>query len=167
MLAAPAACDREDLGSDDHAARALHVARDLPEGEDGLACGHGLAGHVDRHAPLQRGVLRVAQHTGGSHDLLLGHPGDLGDALGVELGGALGKLLEAVAPLVDELVIVEVFLDDDLHHAEGQRRIGAGTHTQMQLGLRGKPGDLRIDCDDLHAALHEVDDPVTVEALEV
>lgn len=37
----------------------------------------------------------------------------------------------------------------------------------MQLGLRGKPGDLRVDCDDLHAALHEVDDPVTIEALEV
>ena len=37
----------------------------------------------------------------------------------------------------------------------------------MQVGLGGKPRDLGVDRDDLHATLHEVDDPVTVEALEI
>ena len=105
-LAAPAACNREDFGGDDYAARALHVARDLPQGENRLASGHSLARHVDGDAPLQRGVLRVAEHAGRGDDLVLGDPGDLGDALDVELGGAGSEFIEAVTPFLDELVIV-------------------------------------------------------------
>ena len=37
----------------------------------------------------------------------------------------------------------------------------------MKLGLRREPGYLRIDGDDFHAALHEVDHPVAIEAFDV
>ena len=37
----------------------------------------------------------------------------------------------------------------------------------MKLGLRREPGYLRVDGDDLHAALHKVDHPMTIEAFNV
>ncbi len=51
-----------------------------------------------------------------------------------------------------------------MHHADGQRTVGAGTHCQMNVGLVGGARAIRIDDDELGAALlglhgvgHDVD----------
>ena len=64
-------------------------------------------------------------------------------------------------------MVVEIFIDDDLDHAEGKSRVGAGAQLQVDVGVCGKPGDARLDGDELAAELHGVGDPVSHEEVGV
>ena len=94
-------------------------------------------------------------------------PGDFGDLFDGIFRRALFQLVKAVAPFLDELMIVEVFLDDHVDHAEGERRVGAAANLKPKVGLRGEPSELGIDDDQLAATLHAVDHPVPQVAVGV
>ena len=75
---------------------------------------HGKRGGTLRHAPRRRpDVLRI--------DL-----GDFGHAVHRIRAHALSQLFEPVAPVLDELVVVEVFLDDHVQKSQRQRPVRAG-----------------------------------------
>ena len=71
-----------------------------------------------------------------------------------------------MAPLVHELVVVEILLDDHVDHAERERRVGTGTDLQEQVGMLGHLTVARIDDDELRAALlHVLERPLPVQKL--
>ena len=109
--------------------------------------------------------LRV--EAGNLNEQVLVDPADLGDLARRVLLHALGQLVETVAPLLDELVVVQVLVDDDVEHAQRQRRVGAGAQAQPVLGLRREPGELRVDNDQLAPALHRLDQPVAQERIGI
>ncbi len=80
---------------------------------------------------------------------------------------ALGQLLEAVAPAVNEVVVVQVLVDDDVENGECQSGIGSGFELDNLLGTRTNPSHARIDRDELGSAFHEVDDDVSVESVGI
>ena len=138
--------------------------RDVGDGERSL---HGSDLHVDGEAPLDGAGLGSSEHAGSIVDLLLGDPADLRDLVGRVVLQALDELVEAVAPVVNEVVIVQVLVDDDAQHAHGERAVGAGANLDPDVGLRGEPREGRIHDDELRAHAHEVDQPVADEAVGV
>src|SRR5690242_3212839 len=54
--------------------------------------------------------------------------------------------------LLDEIAIVQVLLNDDVHHAESERGVGSGDGLQVQVRALRAQGLLWIDGDDLRAA---------------
>lgn len=163
----PAVVVRQDRGRRNHAARHVDVAGDLEERRKRLARGDGLLAHVGRDAPLHDPAICLGHHAGNLGDPVLGYPGDLLGTLEGVGCDRLGELLETVAPLLDEIVIVDVLLDHDAQHAHGQCGIRARTYGQEDLGLGAQPGHLGIDGDDLGAALHAVGHPVTVQSVGI
>ena len=166
-LSAPAGCVAEDGYRGDDAARYVDVARDHENGGDSLACGQGFLGHVDREAPLQRCCFRLADHACGFDDVLFGNPRDLGYAADGVFGGACLELIESVAPLVDEVVVAEVFFEEDVEDAQGESGVGSGADSKVLSRIAREPGDFGVDVDDLGAALHHVNHPVPVPTFVV
>ena len=121
---------------------------------------------VERHAPLDGGGLRCGVGARHALHVLLGHPGPLAQVVQVHLRHALAHGFQAVHPLVAEVLVVELLVADDLQHGHGQRAVAAGTHAQPVLAGAGRePRELRVHHGHLHAALHEVGDPMAVEAV--
>ena len=85
--------------------------------------------------------MSVREHAGSSDDLLLGNPGHLLNLIEGELAGALGQLVKAVGPALDEVMVVEVLVNDDLDHREGESSVGARAQLQVDVGVRSRlPG---------------------------
>ena len=54
---------------------------------------------------------------------------------------------------VDVVAIDEILLDDDMHHGEGQRRVGPGPDWNMPVGQPGRARPHRINDNQLGARL--------------
>ena len=162
LLDAPA-CLTDDVATGD-----VQIAGDAPQRRHGVR-GLLTAGLlVKGDAPLDGGGLGGGVAARDALHVLLGDPGPLAQLVEVHPRDALAYGLETVDPLVAEVLVVELLVADDLEHGHRQRTVTAGAHAQPVLaGLCGDPGEFRVDDRDLHAALHQVGDPVAVEAVGV
>ncbi len=95
------------------------------------------------------------------------HLRDLGDPLDRVRAHPVGKLLEPVAPALDEVVVVEVLAYDHVQKPQRKRAIGAGPQLQVHLGARGKPVHPRIGHHETRAALHHLHERVAEQAVGV
>ena len=152
---------------DDVATGNVEVAGHADHGKHALASLHAIGVLVEREAPSDRRGLRSSVHAGHAVDVVDGHLADLGRLLRRHVGDALGELVEAVAPALDEVVVVEVFLDEDVAHRHRERRVGAVAQAQLHDGAGGEPVHARVDGHELRAALHKVDHRVAEEAVGV
>ena len=157
--------------AEDVAAGDVDVAGNRHEIEQTLAGLHAVCLLVDGKAPANGGRLGLGVQVGGLDDLLDGNAGDLcrllrGHALLRVVDTGL-ELVKAVAPALDEIMVVEVVVDDDGQHAHGERGVGAGTQAQVDIGARGQPVHAGVDGDQASAAAHHVDDGVAEEAIAV
>ena len=112
---------------------------------------------VDGQAPGDgcRLGLRIGARDG--VDVVHVEPADLGGPFGRHLCGARGQLVESPRPLLHEVLVVELFLHDDVDEREAQRRVGAGAQAQLEDGAGGEPVHARVDGDELCPAAHEVE----------
>ena len=70
----------------------------------------------------------------------------------VLLQHALAELLRAEAvAFAGSRSSCQPVAEDDVHHAQGQRRVGAGADRDPPVGLRGGRAAVRVDGDDLRA----------------
>ena len=122
---------------------------------------------VHGEAPLDGGRLRGGVQTCRPHDVRFGDAGDLGGPGGRELLHRSGKLFETGAPAIDELVIVQIFVDHDVEPGAGQRAVRARTNLQEVLCTGAPPGQARVDGDDLRTHLHALRQPVANVAVGV
>ena len=152
---------------EDLAAGNVQVAGDGHQGHRHLALLHAVGLLVGRKSPLDGAGLGGGVHACRGADLVGRHAADLGGLFGRHGGAPLGQLVEAVAPVLDEVVVVEVFLDDDVDHGHAQRRVGAGAQLQEDVGPRGQPGHTRVDDDEARAAAHGVHHRMPEEAVGV
>ena len=149
------------------AAGVLVVAGDGEHVEDGLVRGNAVALLVVRDAEGSGAGAVRGDKAGSIADVVGIAPGDFGRLLGRPLRAALAPLVKAVAPLLDEVVVVEVLFHDDMVHGHRDRRVGAGADLDLHRGLCGHPVDHRVDDHELRAALHGVSDPEALEAVGV
>ena len=134
------------------AAGNLEVAGDGAHELTGLRAGRGRRSElVPRAAPLDAAGLGGRVHASSLADVLRVEPGDGGSPFRRVRSHVLTQLLEAVAPLVDELEVVEELVDDDVEHRERERGVRARSQRQPQVCLAGGFGETRVDVDDLHA----------------
>ncbi len=77
------------------------------------------------------------------------------------------QLLEPIAPRVDELVIIQVFVDDDIQERQTESRIGARTNLQMIFRMGTEPRKTRVDGNHLRTTLHHVDKSMTKKTVAV
>ena len=78
---------------------------------------------------------------------------------------ALFKLLEAVCPLLDELLVVKSLVYNDVQETESERSVRSRAQLQPFLGARRRPCKARVYRDYLRAALHQVYYPVAREIM--
>ena len=131
-----------------------------PQADDGVGHGGRFGLHVDGNAPVDGRGFAGGKHPGGLDDGLGRDVGDGGDLVdGVFLDPFL-QLVKAVGPLLHECLVVEVFVDDHVQHAEGEGAARAGPQLQVMVRAAGHPGVAGIDGDDLGSQLHAVHDPV-------
>ena len=139
------------------AAGAVEVAADSAHDGTRVHAGAGvLAELVPRAAPLDvaRSVVRV--HAGGLADELRVEPGLLGSpACGVGLDVLL-ELVEADAPFLHELLVVQSLEDDGVEHRERQGRVRARSEREPKVGVSSGLRVARVDADDLETLLLEV-----------
>ena len=134
------------------AAGNLEVAGDGAHELTGLRAGRGRRSElVPRAAPLDAAGLGGRVHASSLADVLRVEPGDGGSPFRRVRSHVLTQLLEAVAPLVDEVEVVEELVDDDVEHRERERGVRARSQRQPQVCLAGGFGETRVDVDDLHA----------------
>ena len=167
QIGTEAAAVEQNLGRDDHGTRLIDVAGDLRERGNRLNSGQRFLGHVDGNAPLDACLARIGEHAGCIVDLLDRNPGNLGHLLRRIILHALLQLVEAVNPAIDEVVIEQVLVDDDVEHSKREGGVGSRADGELNCCLVAKPGHARVDADDFHAALHEVHNPVAVEAVGI
>ena len=153
--------------ADELAARNVDVARDGLERQDAVTGLHAVGLLIDAQAPGDLRRLRLGVGARRLADEVGVHARDLGSLLHRHGRHALGELFEAVAPFLDEIVVVEVFGNDDVEHGHGQRRVGARTQPQMPVGARRHPIHARLDAHELGAAAHHVDGGMAEQAVAV
>ena len=147
--------------------RSIQVASDGHQVDGHMALLHAVGLLVGSQAPLDSGRLGGRVHAGGLINLLDRNLADLGGLLSRHGGATLSQLLEAVAPVLDEVVVVQVFLDDDVDHCHAQRGVGAGAQLDVQVCASRQPGDARVDDDQTGAAAHGVNHGMAEEAVRV
>ena len=146
-------------GRSGHAVAAgnLEVAGDGAHELTGLGTGRGRRSElVPRAAPLDAAGLGGGVHASSLADVLRVEPGDGRRPFRRVRLHVLTQLLEAVAPVLDELEVVEELVDDDVEHRERERGVRTGAQRQPQVGLARGLGETRVDVDDLHAGQLQV-----------
>ena len=108
----------------------------------------GLVAH-DEAGPHRR------EHAGRLADELGAHPADLGGLFRRPLLHGRPQFLEADGPVVDELVVVEVLVDDDVHPGHEQGPVRAGAELDVVVGQARRVGEARVDGDEDAARLLE------------
>ena len=100
-----------------------------------------------------------AHGLGGAHesrnldDALLGDARDGSGPSGRELLDMLGQLIEAEAPVLDEVVIVEILADNDIQERKCEGAVGAGNDGQPVIGMGAQALLHGANVDNRHAAL--------------
>ena len=152
------------LGAEHVAARNVNVARDGDEAQNSLDIGKrvGLHLHCNAHedGAVAAGAVSGGVRAGDRAHLLGRNLRQLLDLLVGVLIDSLDEPIEAVHPLLDKFLVVDALVNDDLQHADSERRVSARAKLQHMLGARAHPGDLGVDDDELRAHLHHVDNLV-------
>ena len=100
---------------------------------------------VDCKAPKDCRIAGIRVHTRRAVDVLDVEAADLRSFFGGHRGDTLRQLFEAVAETIDEVVVVQVFLDDDVEHRHAECCVGARTKGKMVRRARCEPVGPRID----------------------
>ena len=135
----------------------IDVSADGLEAYDGMARLDGVVLHVDGQTPRNRCGLGVRIGPRCLDDQVGVDAANLGNAFGRILSRSLGELLETPRPVFDEIMVVKIFFDDDVQHAERQRGIGARTQAQEVIGACRPPVHTRVDDHEFRTAAHHVD----------
>ena len=106
----------------------------------------------DGASPLQHGGLGLGIEPRRAPDVVRLHPCNGFGPLGRIPLDPFGEPAEAVGPLLDELLVVELLADDHVEHGEPQRIVGAGAKLEKVVGALGEHGLARVDDDDLGLA---------------
>ena len=150
------------------AAGHVNVAGDSHNGQDCMTSLHAVLVLVDCKTPLDAHRVVVRHDTSSSTNLFSRNPGLLLNELKRILVHTLCKLIKAIAPVLDEVMIIEILIDDDIQNTESQGGISARLKLQRHVALAStKPGNARIDADDLRSALHHVNQRVTEESVTI
>ena len=124
--------------------------------------GHGgpFGLHVNGNAPVDGRGFAGGEHPGGLDDGLGRYIGNGGNLVDGVLLDPFPQLVKAEGPFFHEFLVVEMFIDDDVHHAEGEGAAGSRPELQVMGRTAGHPGVAGVHGDDLGAQLHAVHDPV-------
>ena len=134
--------------AEDHvAAGDVQVAGQSHQVDQGAVRVHAVDVLLDAHAPLQGRWPGGGIQPGRGDDLLLRHPGDAFHHLRREALQPFLQLVEAGRIFLNKIMIIQVFLDDDVHHTHGQRRVRGGAQLQPQVRLVGQLAAAGVDDD--------------------
>ena len=124
----------------------------------------------DAERPVQRSLIRRGVHAGHLADVLGRDARDLLGVLRRVAGDLLPVRLEVFRGPLDELLVVEVFLDDDVAHRVSQADVGADVEAEPLVGLLDLVYLARVYDDHLRAVLYAaahvvVDDGVALHGV--
>ena len=153
---------RKDLAS-----RYIEIAGDGHEVYGYLPVLHTIGLLISCQAPLDSGGLCRRVHASRLVDQLHGNIANLRSLLGGHRCDTLGKLLEAIAPVLHEIVVVEILFDDDVAHRHTECRIRTRAKLQMNISASRKPRDTRINDNETGSATHGVYNSMAEEAVGV
>ena len=77
------------------------------------------------------------------------YPANFTGTLGRPILHPLCKVVESIAPLVNEFLVVQILGNNDMSQAKAEGRIGTGAKLEMVFSMRGDPCNARINDDQL------------------
>jgi hypothetical protein len=130
-------------------ARLVDIAGEAHDGHEGAIVVGAVDLLLDRHSPLDTRRLRGGKQPRRRPNLLFRHPGNPCHVVNRILTNPLDERFPAIHIVVHEFLVVQLLMDDDMEHAQGERRIGAGPELQPDIGACRESGQPRIDDDKL------------------
>ena len=167
LLHAPLAekCRRRTKGK---SARTVDRTAHSSQDDEGLGQLNAVLVLVECQTPSPTDRTLGADDVGDTLDFLSVDRGDLGDLVHGILSGASLQLVNAVDPVLDELMIVLIVLEEEVDEAECESRVGLRANLQVDVAIMSAdPGDAGVDRDDVRAKLHHVDEAVAEETVAV
>jgi len=157
----------EGLTDQEHAAGHVHVSCNADQGADGYDQGH--AGYLlfEGQAPLDGARFGFGEQAGRFPDFFRFQSASFRYFFHRIFLNPFFQVVEAVGPFFHEVVVVQIFCNDDVQESDGQGRVCARPDRQPHFGSRSPPGQPGIDGDDLRSQLHTFDDPMAEEAVAV
>ena len=92
----------------------------------------------DAHAPEHHRRLRLAEQAGHAADIVRRYAADLSGRLRIVLLHQGPQGVEVLRARLDELVVYQVFLDQDVHHAVVEGHVRSGANLHEHLGVIGQ-----------------------------
>ena len=157
----------EGVADDDVASGVIDVARESPQRIQRLRSRDAHDRLIDRKAPLHGSILGTRVHACSSNNVRFVNPAYFSGASRRPFLDALGQFIEAIAPFLNKVMIVDILLYHDIEHGHRQSSIGARSQAQPDFRTRSEPGQGRVDGNHLGAALHAINDPSAVEVIGV
>ena len=127
------------------AARDVHVAGNCLERQDAVSRLRAVGLLVDSEAPKDCCVAGVRVHARRAVDVLDVKAANLRSFFGGHCGDAFRQLLEAVTETIDEVVVVQIFLDDDVEHRHAERCVGTRAKGKVVRRARCEPVGPRVN----------------------
>jgi hypothetical protein len=100
-------------------------------------------------------MLGAAVQTGGGDQVLGRYPGDVRDTVGRVVDQQLAELRQPGGPFAQERLVGQPFGQEGVGEPVEERHVGAGTWTQMYIGVEGEAHGTRVGDDQCGA----VEDP--------
>ena len=121
---------------------------------------------ADAVADVDAHGLGGAHEAGGLDDAILGNTRDRRCPRGWELLHVLSQLVEAEAPVLDEVVVVEILADDNVQNGQCERAVSAGDDGQPEVGMGAQAFLHGADVDDLHAVFLGIQTAVRIALVD-
>ena len=131
---------------------------------EGAANGDQTSDGADRLNPMGMMLRRGNQHDGGAwtvgseharriHNRLRRNPADARHPFRRIFLNMLFKLWKAYRPIAHKILVVKLFIDDDVEHSQGKGSVRSRQQGHVNIGLLGDRRPARIDNDNLGAVL--------------
>ena len=155
-------------GTQGQTTRTIDRTRQSSQNNEGLGQLNAVFVLIEGKTPCPANRTLGANDVRHALDIFNRNRGNLGDLLYRIFSRASLDVVKTENPLLGELVIVLVVLEQKVHDAQGQARVGLRTNLQVDVAVVSThPRNARVDRDDLRAKLHHVNQAVTEETVAV
>ena len=143
----------------------IEISGNTPQMGDSLGDSGALWFHIDGHAPMNCRRCIRSEEPCGFYDQFFRDLGDFCNLAGRIFLNTLFKTVKTKGPFFHKLLIIYLFINNDIEHAKGKGAACSWPELKVVRGPSGHPCVSRVDANDFASQFHAINDPVPVECV--